>query len=685
MMIHTNLSRILIRTPKPFLIILIFTLNNQAIVPQTDSTESKTDEIIYDLLQESAVESDNEEIYEIIEDIALNPIDINSAEISDLQKIPGLTIQYSELIIEHRKKYGIFFSVNELSLVEGLPKETIERVKPLLIVTMQKSENEQYHKINNNTVLNFLNENVKLSIRSRIIDDLQEKKGFTENRFEGSIPKIYNRFILKYGEKIDACLVTEKDAGEKSLNEFTSFHLAVKNYGLLNTLVVGDYTLEFGQGLALWSPFALSKETDAIYPVKHKSKTINPYKSTNENNFFRGAAISIKYDAFQFSTFYSSNLFDANIDSLSRSILSTPIDGYHRTESELDKEKTAREIFYGARIDYFAPENYMNIGLLYYTSKFSNSFLQESAFDLSGDKFNFYSIYYDFYWGKINLFGESAFDGRSVASLVGASFDFDQNFSFITLFRNYPRNYRNLHAFAFGENSGATQNEVGIYTGFQWRTPIGEINFYFDQFKFPYATFQNPLPSHGNEFLFDLRSRPIQKIETNLRIKYEQKEVSETIANQKLILPRLKKTIRGEIIYEVSKHVRLRSRLEYNNYKIDKSEVVEEGFMAFQDFRFSPLQELSISGRIILFQTDSFNSAIYEYENDLQGILSNTAMYEKGARWYLIAKYKPFRFLTMSTKYSETYKPLEKFLSSGNSEINNNIDNRISFQAEINF
>jgi len=666
-------------------ITLLFTFFNQHILSQTDSTDANTEQIIYDLLQESTTEGDNEDIYGILEDLSINPIDLNTAELSELQRVPGLTALFSSIIIEHRKKVGAFFSINELYLIEGLPKEIVEKVKPFLTVVHQNITDETNFEEIFKTLWDGWSESVKLSVRSRIINDIQERRGFTENKFEGSSPKIYNRFLFNYGGLIDAGLVAEKDAGEKSLNEFTSFHFAVKNYGIIKTFALGDYTLEFGQGLALWSPYAISKGTNATYPSKRNSKMINPYKSTNENNFFRGAAVTIAYDAFMISGFYSNNFFDANIDSVSRSILSTPIDGFHRTENEIGKKRSARETLYGARVDFVDPNDNINAGILFYSSKFSSPFLQEAPFDLSGDEFSYYSIYYDLYFGRINVFGESAFDGRSIASLVSASFTLDRNFSFVTLVRNYPRNYRNIHSFAFGENPGATQNEFGIYTGFQWRTFLGEINFYFDQFKFPYATFENPLPSSGNEFLFDLRSKPINKIETNLRFKYEKKEITEKIENLASLLPRLRQAIRGEITYEVSNKLRLRSRLEFISYHLDEMNIKEKGLMAFQDVRFSPLQNLSINGRIILFQTDSFNSAVYEYENDLQGILSNVALYGTGIRWYLMIKYKPLKFISLSAKYSETYKPLESKLGSGFSEINNNVDNKVSFQAEINF
>ena len=65
--------------------------------------------------------------------------------------------------------------------------------------------------------------------------------------------------------------------------------------------------------------------------------------------------------------------------------------------------------------------------------------------------------------------------------------------------------------------------------------------------------------------------------------------------------------------------------------------------------------------------------------------MPNLAMYGEGIRWYFIAKYKPIKFLSISAKYSETYKPDEKTLSSGDSEIIGNLDNRFSLQIDLSF
>ena len=134
----------------------------------------------------------------------------------------------------------------------------------------------------------------------------------------------------------------------------------------------------------------------------------------------------------------------------------------------------------------------------------------------------------------------------------------------------------------------------------------------------------------------------------------------------------MKQSTRGELVFQAAKSLRLKERVEYVNYRINNIKANESGFLSFY-------------ARIILFQTDSFNSAVYEFENDLTGVLTNLAMYEQGMRWYFIIHYSPLRLFTISLKYAESYKPDKKFLSSGNSEINGGLDNRLSLQLDFKF
>ncbi|MCP5062264.1 MAG: hypothetical protein GY936_07370, partial [Ignavibacteriae bacterium] len=88
-------------------------------------------------------------------------------------------------------------------------------------------------------------------------------------------------------------------------------------------------------------------------------------------------------------------------------------------------------------------------------------------------------------------------------------------------------------------------------------------------------------------------------------------------------------------------------------------------------------------GRIVFFDTESYNSRIYEFENNHRGLLTNIPMFGNGFRWYLIFNIQPIKQLKISARYSETYKPNIKSFSSGLSEIKGNVDNRFSLQVDF--
>jgi hypothetical protein len=658
-----------------FLLVALFNFN---IIAQTDSSYLQTEEILDDILQEPAGESDNSDLYDQLEQLLLNPINLNKATLEDLLQIPELDISSARLILDHRKRYGNFFSLSELNAVPNLDRNLIKKITPFLFVEKKQTEIQQ-ESDNFGTVISKSD----VLLRSRFINELQNNEGFLENKFVGTKPRVYNRILAKYDYHFQAGYLAEKDPGESEINEFSTFHIAFNDIGFLYKAVLMDYFLEFGQGLTFWTPYAFPKGADAVYPVIRSDRIIRPYTSSTENNFFRGTAAAINIGNFLLSGFYSFNYFDANIDSITGEITSTPIDGLHRTPNEIRKRKSASEKMFGGRMDYRLG-NYLNLGVLYYHSSFSNPFQSSEVFDISGNEFDYSSFSYNLFLNRFIFSGEFSYNGISVASINIFQILLSKDFTFITSFRNYPRNFYSLHGYGFGERNGATNNEVGIYTGIKWRTHVGLLNFYYDQFKFPFATFSNPTPSNGDEYLLDFLTKPIRKVELRTRYKYENKDVPVSIDNLKQAIKRLRQVIRGEIIYSVSNRIRLRGRFEYNSFRISQTGGKENGYLIFQDVRYSPTDNFNLYGRIIFFKTDSFNSAIYEYENNLTGVLTNIALFGQGIRWYLLMRFRPYRVITLSLKYSETYKPEEISLGSGDNSIPGNTDNIVSLQLDLN-
>lgn len=653
------------------------------IFAQFDSTTTATEEVIEETLIEQDEESDNEELVDIFEDLLQNPIDINSADVYELTKLPDIDNKIAQQIIDHRNKFGYFFSPSELLSIREIDKKVIENILPFIKSTLPKEE------ISSNDIdiyednVSFLTK-AKVNFRSRVTNDLQSRKGFTTEKYVGSEIKSYNRLLISYDKNYQAGILIEKDPGEKSFNDFTSFHLQVKDLSVFKNLIAGDYVLEFGQGLALWSAYGLSKGSDAIFPVKKKARNQKAYTSAAEYRFFRGIVNSFNVDDFVLTGFYSNRAIDASIDTLTNEITASGQTGFHRFESELVKKKSVNEKIFGGVLDYKL-DNTLKAGIIYYQASYSNSFQSTSLYALKGDKFNYLSTYYDLNVSGINLFGEASFNGTSVASINGIQISATPKLNFTSSVRSYPRNYNNLFGFGFGESSGRTKNEIGFYNGLKWKTSFGVVNLYYDIFKFPFSTSSNTLPSQGDELLFDYLTTPFAKFDFRIRYKYENKDVTEEINSDDQIVKRLRQSIRTEFVYSLSKSIRLKTRLEYNHYLISDAKVKEKGILLFQDVRVAASKNINLYARIIFFQTDSFSSAVYEFENDLLGVMPNLAMYGKGIRWYFIAKYKPLKFLSLSAKYSETYKPDETSLSSGDNEIIGNLDNRFSLQIDLSF
>ncbi len=663
-------------------LLILFSISTNYIYAQLDSTSIITEEVLDNILVEPDEETDSEELVDLLEELMRNPIDINLADVFDLSKLPNIDQQSAQIIIEHRNKFGYFFSPTELFAIRELHKQLIESILPFIKTSKTNDELEKNEEVISSSDL-FLNKS-KLIIRNRITNDIQNRDGFTSGKYEGSKIKSYNKFLYTYDKNYQAGFLVEKDPGEVSYTDFTSFHLQVKDMGFVKSFIAGDYVLEYGQGLALWSPYGFSKGADAVFPVKKKARYLRPYTSAAEYRFLRGAASRLSFDDFNFTAFYSNNTFDATIDSITGEITSVGQSGFHRFESELNKKGSSKSKLIGGVLDYRFLGR-MNVGVIYYNASFDNRFESATLYDFSGNNFNYVSTYYELNFSKINFFGETSYDGTSIASINGIQFSANRDLIFTTSLRNYPRNYKNLYGFGFSEKSGKINNEVGIYSGLKWKLPFGVLNLYYDIFKFPYRTSENSLSSEGNELLFDFVSIPLPKFEVRLRYKYEDKEVTELINIDEEIVRRLKQIARTDLIYNISKDLRLKTRIEYNHFFIKDANLKENGLLVYQDLRYVPQKNINLYGRIIFFQTDSFNSAVYEYENDVLGVMPNLAMYGKGIRWYVIVKYKPLQFLTLSTKYSETYKPDEASLSSGDNEITGNVDNRISFQIDISF
>jgi hypothetical protein len=655
-----------------FVFFLVLFSFSAAGYPQTDS--SSVDDAQEDLLENAAAEREIFEYYDYLEYLQQHRIMINDATVIELMKIPYLDRQTAGAIVRHRNMTGGISSADELMKVDGVNEELIAKILPFINFG-PNAERSFFETITGNL------KELDVSFRTRGINDLRKERAFETGKYEGSQLKFYNRLIISRSNKIRFGLLTEKDPGERSVNDFTTFHLCLSNIGIIKNITLGDYLFEFGQGLALWSRYSISKGTETVGILPRGGKGIIPYLSSDENMFFRGGAVQLSLYGLNFYAFASDKKLDGSVDPLTNEITSIRLDGFHRNPDELNHRKIIGEKNFGFSADFTLGET-ASLGILYYSSEYSSSFRKESQSDPSGRSFHFFSAGYNIALKRISLSGELSYNSKAAASINNAEIYAGNRLSLLFSFRYYPGKYWGLHTNGFGERNG-TQNETGFYTGLKLRTDFGIFSFYYDQFKFPFTGERLPFSSGGYEFLIYYTVKPIRNSE--IRFRYSLKKIDEVtiIDNTYGTGKKGTKNLRLELSSRISEIISLKARLNLVYIANPPGRQQEKGFLLFEEIKYSPYPAFSISARIIFFRTDSYDSRLYEFENDLPGVMTNSPLYGEGSRWYLVAKYKTGIGVTFSLKYSELFKPGEKSLGSGDTEIKGNIDNRLGFQADF--
>ena len=139
--------------------------------------------------------------------------------------------------------------------------------------------------------------------------------------------------------------------------------------------------------------------------------------------------------------------------------------------------------------------------------------------------------------------------------------------------------------------------------------------------------------------------------------KFEQKQYNqsgnETVFNQLIDIKR--NNFRIQINNKLNKQIELRNRIEFSFYK-NGDNALEHGFMIYQDIIYKPLSyPLSFTGRLAIFDTESYNTRIYAYENDLLNVFSVPPYYNQGVRAYLNIRYRGIKNVTAEVRMSQTW------------------------------
>lgn len=635
---------------------------------------------------------DNEQLPQFLQELAAKPVNINFADADELMQVPGMNLKIARSIIEYREKVKPFESVGELVEVPGIGRVTLDRIRPYVTTGTGRELGRALY-----TDYRYWTYNDRFEVFSRYQQILQERAGYRRpdsTGYLGSPVKYYQRFRYR-SDHILANFTQEKDAGEPldglAEFDFSSWHFALKNNGKLRTLVAGDYNLAFGQGLVLWNGGSFGKGGEVIGAASKNGRGVRAYTSSREANFFRGAAATYGGKV-RVSGFYSKVERDAT--AINTDTTRFPVeDGLHRTAGEMEKKRNLNQTMYGGRLQLELPVGF--IGATGYRALFSNYIEPPSAvhnrFDFSGRQTSAAGIDYTFLLGPAVLYGEGARSENGGTGLIaGVESSIDSQTEIAVSYRNYGKDFQSVFGSGFGEQSGDPQNEEGIYLGLRHRmSPDILFSAYFDQYRFPAPRFRTHQPTQGYDWLGRVEVMLSRDLEFYLQARSETKEEEYRLADlsgrSQLRLGKANRSsFRAHFQYRVNEKIRLRTRGEVVRTR-RAGEAVEHGYLIYQDLRFTPSERWTFDTRVTVFDTESFNSRVFQFENDLLYVFSGSALFDQGQRIYLLVNYEPFDFMEIWAKFGITVYENRQVIGSGLDEIDGNKRSDIGVQVRFRF
>ncbi len=684
---------------------------------QTDSSNSKGNEQVDELINQN-VELLSEQLQSEDGDVSNltdvwtyyknHPLNLNKASRDELGELQLLNdIQIANLI-KHREKNGYLMSIYELQSIDGFDLPSIRKIYPFVYVSDNFGSaffgfNEMFKDGKSEVVMRV--QRVLQHEAGYFTPDSATKAKSPNSYYLGDPNRVFARYRFQYNNNVSVAISGEKDPGEqfgkgaqKNGFDFYSGHVAIRNVKFIKTLVVGDYQATFGQGLTMWQGFGFGKSAN-IMSIKRTGIGIKPYYSFDENRFFRGVAGTFRVKKFEITGLASYKKIDANpvlVDTASNgdldvvSVSSLEVSGLHNTNGLVADKGKLKQIIFGGNVAYNTKSLHVaaTVQSMNLSAELNKSPSLYNKYDFQG-KTNFVGgIDYNYVFRNANLFGEASMSANGgKAFCQGLIVALDPKLTFITHYRHFAKDFQNLYGSTVSENT-LPQNEKSIYLGVEAKLlKTLTLSAFLDQFKYDWFKSTASSPSSGKDFLSQLNYTPTKKIDMYFRYRHRLKEVNSTLDNKyDYLVPYNQSNIRYNLSVQLTQDIKVKSRIEYVIVNTVKSPD-ENGVAFVQDFIYKKMKfPFTLTMRYAVFDTKSFNSRIYTYENDVLYGYSVPALYYKGQRAYFIVNWDITRKFEIWVRVASTIYDNQKLIQPGGlNEINGSARTEVKLQARFKF
>lgn len=589
-----------------------------------------------------------QETYDILCELEQHPIDLNNATREDLEAIPFLTAQQVMDICEYLYKYAPMRSLGELAMIESLDYYQCELLRHFVVLGDVKQAG--FPSVKN--ILKYGGHEVVATAKLPFYKRKGDDDGYLGSPYKHSL-----KYTFTYGQYVKAGILGSQDAGEPFFTkgntlgyDFYSFYMQLRKMGRLKNLVVGRYKAKFGMGLVLNNDFMLGKIA-SLQQLGSTEYNVRAHSSRMESNYLQGAAATINVaHGLDVTAFVSYRYIDAtlNKDSTIATILD---DGYHRTQTEMDKKNNSSVTMGGMNLNYRYGEFHVGAtGIFSHLSRdiHPNTSAIYRMYYAAGNNLWNVSLNYGFVSKKLQLSGETATgDCGALATINTLSYRATGDLDLCVLQRFYSKKYYSLYSESFSEG-GRVQDESGFYVGMNWH-PSEKFHLlgYFDFAFFPWPKYQAAIASHAYDgFLQATYKRGGWSMLARYRLKIREKDNEEKTA----LINRTEQRGRVAIGYDGGGwSTTTQADVVYVSYK-EK----DFGWMVSESVSVRPLEWLSIVGNIGYFNTDSYEARIYTYEKGPLYTFNFPSFYGEGIRYLLFARADFSRKVMMIARIATT-------------------------------
>lgn len=590
----------------------------------------------------------NENIYDILYELYLNPIDINKAGREDLEQLPFLSDAQIEAICAYLYFYDGMESLGELALIEKLDYYTRRLLTEFIYIG--ENDGRKFPSLRN--IIKYGKHDVMVTAKIPFYEREGDREGYMGYKYRHSL-----RYNFKYGNYLRAGFVGSQDAGEPFFKgdnragyDFYSYFLLLRDLGRIKYLALGRYRTSFGMGIVMNNNFSLGKTANTSLAGK-VSNSITAHSSSYDGTSLQGAAATVNVlKNVDVSAFVSYKALDATLNE-DGSIRSLSSSGYHRTEKEMEKKNNTRQFVGGGSVLWRAGG--FHAGLTGYYAWFNRPFAEndDDSYRLYGPVgYSFFNIgvNYGFINHRFEISGETATNKKGAAATINCiTYNINDRLSVKAIQRFYSYRYYSLFANGFSDG-GHIQNESGIYLGADYKVnPYLNVSAYADYAYFPFKRYNTSGSSHSLDNMINIL---YSRNSFTLGVRHRYRDREKNLPNKGPQVHCYDNATRIDGGYA---RCRNSLKLQWNGH-VNQHKDRSFGWMGTCYGSLGIGEKFTLHALAGYFRTDDYSSRIYIYEHGPMYSFNFPAFYGKGMRFSFSSRYDFGKKLMVIMRYGIT-------------------------------